>query len=165
MKKAKIIVKTLLAGLLIAALCGCVRNKRFDYSELNLRLRETAPAYCFDDTSLLFDGEVYFCCYSFAGDNDTLLTLKEDKTGFLERITLTMNSPPGNEGYEAFQSFALALAQVFIPDAETNRLCEETGLFDTCLLRENTLLTFSQGFWSAALLGTDVSVTFILSYG
>lgn len=145
--------------------CGCVRNKRFDYSELNLRLRETAPSFCFNDASLLSDGEAYFCFFSFACENDTLLTLKEDETGFLERITLTMDGPPGREGYESFQAFALALAQVFIPDAEINRLCEETGLYDTPLLRENTLLTFSQGFYFAALLATDVSVTFVLKYG
>ena len=145
--------------------CGCVRNKRFDYSELNLRLSRTAPEFCFDDASLLFDGEMYFCFYSFSGENDTLFTLKEDETGFLERVTLTTDGPPGREGYEDFQSFALALAQVFIPDAETDRLCKETGLYDTPLLRENTLLTFTQVFYSAALLATDVSVTFVLQYG
>ena len=165
MKKTSVIAFAALAALFPALLCGCVKNKRFDYSELNLRLRKTAPAFCFDETSLYFHDGAYFCFYSFSEDDDILLALNEDENGKLDRITLTLRGATDAAARDSFCAFAAALAEVFIPEAETQRLLEETGLYDPVRARAHTLLTFTQGFYSAALFSTAMGETFLLEYG
>ena len=165
MKKTSVLSFVVLALLLPALLCGCVKNKRFDYSELNQRLRKTAPAFCFDETSLYYRDGAYFCFYSFTEEDDMLLALNEDENGKLKRITLTLRAGAGAAARETFCAFAAALSGIFIPEADTQRLQQETGLFDPARARQNTLLTFTQGFYSAALFSTAMGETFLLEYG
>ncbi len=108
---------------------------------------------------------VYYRTLSINKEEDTLLTLKEDETGRLQRITLTLCSPYGGAGSDIFREYALALAQAFIPAADLSRLREETGLDDPEALRAHTLLQYRQGVsYRASLFGTDVSVSFVLEY-
>ena len=165
MKKPSVFACVALVLLLPTLLWGCVKSKRFDYSELNLRLRETVPAFCFDETALCFHDGAYFCFYSFSEEDDMLLALKEDETGKLERITLTLRTDAEEAARETFCAFASALSEIFIPEAEMQRLQQETGLLDPARARHSTLLTFTQGFYSAALFSTAMGETFLLEYG
>ena len=97
MKIWKRLLKYAACGLMLTLalpLTGCVKDKRFDYTELNVRLEETAPQFTFTYTDLFFADGVYYCYYSFSAPEDALLTMKEDQDGKLDRVTLTLAAFP-----------------------------------------------------------------------
>ena len=167
MKRAKKLYQTgavLLAVLLALPLFGCVRDKRFDYSELNLRLRERSPAYGFAEADLFFADDVYYCLYTLEQPDDVLLTMRQDAEQKLVRVTLTLAAPPEDGRFDAFRQFALALAEVFIPDADTDALRESLQLDDPAGMRQKTLCEYTQGFYSASAFAAEKAVCVILRY-
>ena len=150
--------------LLLLPLAGCVKDKRFDYSELNFRLRETEPRFTFADTDLFYADGVYYCYYSLGEAEDALLTMKEDAEGKLERVTLTLAAPPTDPRFDDFREFALALAEIFIPGADTEAIRAATNLDFPAVLLQQTLSTYCNGFYSAAAFACEPAVSFILRY-
>jgi hypothetical protein len=159
------ITAALLTAAALCALCGCQRDRRFGYAELARRLRQTAPRFAFAETDLFFTGNAWRCRYSLAGENDTLLSLKEDEKGRLEQITLAALLRPEDADFTLFGDFAAALAEVFIPDADTQRLREETGLDAPELLHEKMLLRSRDGFYGATVFAVPQGTVFVLRYG
>lgn len=149
---------------ILLSLAGCVKDKRFDYSELNYRLREKAPQFSFRETDLFYADGVYYCYYSLGETEDTLLTMKEDAEGKLDRVTLTLAAPPTDARFEDFRNFALALAEIFIPAADTEAIRAAANLDSPALLLQQTLSTYSNGFYSAAAFAGEPAVSFILRY-
>ncbi len=167
MKFWKTILKIAAAALILSILpplCGCARDKRFDYTELNVRLREIAPQYAFTYTDLFYADGVYYCYYSFTEPEDALLTMKEDADGRLDRVTLTLAAPPTDPRWETCRDFALILAEIFIPEADTEAIRAETRLDDPAAMLEHTLSTYTNGFYSAAAFAAEPAVSFILRY-
>ena len=167
MKIWKILRKTvvfLLIPALALPLAGCVKDKRFDYTELNLRLASLAPAYAFEITDLFFADGVYYCYYSFSQPEDALLTMKEDGDGRLERVSLALAAPPTDPRFEQFREFALALAAAFLPDADPADVSEKTALDAPEAMLEHTLCRWTDGFYAAASFAAAQATCFILTY-
>ena len=167
MKIWKRLLKYAACGLMLTLalpLTGCVKDKRFDYTELNVRLEETAPQFTFTYTDLFFADGVYYCYYSFSAPEDALLTMKEDQDGKLDRVTLTLAAPPTDPRYADFRDFALALAEIFIPEADVETISAETGLDDPAAMLERTLSAYTNGFYSAAAFAAQQATCFILEY-
>ena len=68
----------LAALLLCLPLASCARNVRFDYSELNIRLREADDAFCFRETELLYADSTYYAFYAVDGATGRM-TAREEK--------------------------------------------------------------------------------------
>ena len=167
MKIWETVRKTALFALILALalpFCGCTRDKRFDYTELDLRLEELAPQFAFRCEDLFFADGVYYCYYSLGAPNDALLTAKEDADGRLDRITLTLAAPPTDPRFADFRAFALALAEIFIPEADTAAICEKTKLDAPAAMLEQTLGCCRSGFYSAAAFAAPEATCFILQY-
>ncbi len=163
LKKAqKYAIFVLLPALLLAS--GCVKDKRFDYSELALRLAQIDAAYAFSDSDLFFADGVYYCYYSLGQADDTLLTVKEDAEGKLDRVTLALAAPPTDARYEAFRDFALALAEVFIPNADKEAIRAQMHLDAPDEMLAHTLSSYGNGFYSASVLAVPQGVCFLLEY-
>ncbi len=163
LKKAqKYAIFVLLPALLLAS--GCVKDKRFDYSELALRLAQIDAAYAFSDSDLFFADGVYYCYYSLGQADDTLLTVKEDAEGKLDRVTLTLSAPPTDARFGAFRDFALTLAQVFIPEADLKALREKTNLDAPGALLKQTVSYYTNGFYSAAVFAAAQGTCFVMRY-
>ena len=150
---------------ILAACCSCVSDKRFDYSELNIRLGKSAPRYVFSESGMFCSGGVYYCYYSLNAENDMLLTLKEDEKGKLNRISLTLDIESFEESAGDFSLFSLALAEIFIPDADMDSLARETGIKDFSLYSSDVMKSYAQGFYKAALFGSREAACFMLFYG
>ena len=163
LKKAQIsVVFLLLSALLLSA--GCVKDKRFDYSELALRLAQADEAYAFRESDLFFADGIYYCYYSLGEADDTLLTMKEDADGKLDRVTLTLSAPPTDARYDAFRDFALTLAEIFIPDADTEAIREKTNLDAPEALLKQTVTYYTNGFYSAAVFAAQQGTCFVMRY-
>ena len=163
LKKAqKFVVIGLLPALLLAA--GCVKDKRFDYSELALRLAQIDETYAFSESDLFFADGIYYCYYSLGAADDTLLTMKEDADGKLDRVTLTLSAPPTDARYGAFRDFALTLAEIFIPEADLKALREKTNLDSPEALLKKTVSYYTNGFYSAAVFAARQGTCFVMKY-
>lgn len=150
---------------LILGLSSCVKDKRFDYSELNIRLKNVSPEFVFDETELFYSDSVYYIYYSLNSENDMLLTLKEDEKMKLERITLTLDAEKADMSGETFKKFALTLADIFIPELNVNALIEATGIDDVSSYTTDIMKSFSEGFYKAVLFCSGEAACFMLLYG
>ena len=167
MKIWKLVRKTVLFALVFALALpfwGCTRERRFDYTELGVRLAERDTRFAFRCEDLFFADGVYYCYYSLGAPGDALLTAKEDADGRLDRVTLTLAAPPTDARFPAFREFALALAEVFIPEADAAEICEKTNLDAPEAMLEHTLGCCRCGFYSAAAFAVPQATCFILQY-
>jgi|GEM_PF-6315937 len=150
---------------LLSGLASCVREKRFDYSELNIRIKKEAPEYSFREKELFYSDGVYYMYYSLHSENDMLLTLKEDENKKLKRITLTMDAEKAELSADDFYSFSKLLSELFIPELNVEALEEATGLSDTSLYTSERMESYTQGFYKAVLFCSCEAACFILLYG
>ena len=163
MKESSKTAAALLLAALTFCLCGCVRDERFDYSELNVRIGELGERYRMDETKLYFSDDVYYYYYSLTEENDILLTLKEDETKRLERITLTCDETD-TAAADDFYALAILLARVFIPGADIAALREETCMDDPAELKAKTICTYASGAYRASLFASGNVRCFMLFY-
>ena len=167
MKIRKIMPKLTAAGLILLLLIpfsGCVRDERFDYSELNLRLAELGERFSFDEETLFFADGVYYCYYTLGEPEDALLTMKEDADGKLDRVTLALAAPPTDARYGIFKDFALALTEVFIPNADKEAIRAQMHLDAPDEMLARTLSSYGNGFYSASVLAVPQGVCFMMEY-
>lgn len=162
MKKSGIMAP-LLVLLVSLTLASCARDRRMDYSELNIRIGEINPNCVFDESALFYSNGVYYSFYSLNGENDMLLTMREDEEGKLDRITLTLNGEK-KESLDVFSELSLILAEIFIPETDRSALSEKTGIASAAVFSE-TVNKYEQGFYSAVLFGSPDAPVFILTYG
>lgn len=158
----------LAALLLCLPLASCARNVRFDYSELNIRLREADDAFCFRETELLYADSTYYAFYAVNGEDGMLLTMRGDETGLLDRVTLTLDAD-AKEAAGTFVSFAEALARVFIPGVDMDALREKTGLPDAASGAFDGLFRgipgrYETGFYRAELIPGNEGCVFAVEY-
>ena len=177
----------LAALLLCLPLASCARNVRFDYSELNIRLREADAAYGFRETELFYADSTYYAFYAVdratgrmtareekgqmtvtEGETGMLLTMREDGTGLLDRVTLTLDAD-AEEAAPTFVAFAEALAGVFIPGVDMDALREKTGLPDAASGAFDGLFRgipgrYETGFYRAELIPGNEGCVFAVEY-
>ena len=176
------------ALLLCLPLTACARNARFDYSELKLRLAEADGAFAFDETDLFFADGTYYAFYAVdgatgrmtareeekgqmtvtEGEAGMLLTMREDGTGLLDRVTLTLDAD-ARDAAPTFVAFAEAIARVFIPGADMDALREKTGLPDADTTDFDGLFAgtpgrYETGFYRASLIPGNEGVVFVVEY-
>ena len=163
MKKTSKMPAIALLLALTVCLGGCVRDERFDHSELNVRIAEQNEKYRMDETRIFFSDSVYYYYYSLSGENDMLLTLKEDETKRLERITLTYDETDKDAAAD-FYALAAILAGVFIPRADLTALRAQTCMDDPAALKAKTLCTYSAGAYKASLFAAGDIRCFMLFY-
>ena len=77
MQKKEKLCSLFLVLLLALPLAGCVKDKRFDYSELNIRLQKADPAFAFDETSMFFAENVYYCYLSLSDEEELDAAIKK----------------------------------------------------------------------------------------
>ena len=164
MKNMRIFAVIPLLFALLLPFAACAKEKRFDYSELNLRLTALMPAAAIDESALFYADGIYYYYYTLASEHDTLLTMKEDASGRLERVTLTADETALNTAFDSFRTLSLALAEVFIPEADTEALRAGVSFDDMEYLSAHTLCTYTQGFYKASLFLTSQTVCFMLLY-
>ena len=76
----------------LSGLVGCTRDERINAAEFERRLTK------YDERCAFFDGEVfyrkptYYTYYSFACERDVLLTVRHDKYGRVDRVTVTADA-------------------------------------------------------------------------
>ncbi|MCH5197619.1 MAG: hypothetical protein J1E34_01825 [Oscillospiraceae bacterium] len=164
----KIIKKIVIFAVILSVVLSfssCVKDKRFDYSELNIRLKKDAPEFVFDESEIFFSDSVYYVYYSLNSEDDMLLTLKEDERMKLERITLTLDSKKAEESGETFRKFALALANIFIPELNESALIDATGINDVSSYTSDIMKSYTEGFYKAVLFCSGEAACFMLLYG
>lgn len=150
---------------LVFSFSACVKDKRFDYSELNLRLGKEAPEFVFDENGLFCSDGVYYVFYSLCSEDDMLLTLKEDEKGRLTRVCLTLDAEKAEKGADAFSRLSLALAKIFIPELDTVKMLEETGLGEFTAGGGDGMKSHVYGFYTAVLFKCEEGACFMLTYG
>lgn len=150
--------------LLCLLLCACEKDRRFDYSELNIRIGEENQKYVFDEASLFYSNGIFYSYYSLNDENDMLLTMREDEEGKLDRITLTLDAAKADTGGD-FSALSLILAKIFIPDAPMDILSDATGITSGDAIFGEVVNKYEQGFYSAVLFGSPDAPVFILTYG
>lgn len=143
---------------------GCRRNSRFDYSELSRRLGEVNESFSFRESDLFFSDGTYYVYYGFTAENDMLLTLKEDETGLLSEVTLSLDGDCP-DAVPIFRTFSLVLADLFIPDVDGTALAAELGLDIPDEILSARTARCACGFYRADFFGTEQGAVFALKYG
>lgn len=164
MKKLQIYGAILLIIAIFLSFVSCAKEDRFDYSELNLRLTSLMPSAQIDESALFFSDDTFYYYYSLVSEHDTLLSLRQDADGLLDRVSLTADEMVLNTAYDVFRTLSLALAEAFIPQADTDALREGVCFDDQEALRAKILCTYTQGFYKASLFYTPAAVCFMLRY-
>ena len=147
----------LLAALLLGA---CRREARFDFLELNARLRAADKSFCFPEDAVFYKDGTYYVYCSLQSENDALLSMREDEDGRLDRISLTLTAED-RDAAQRFAAFSRLLAGLFIPDCDLDALCAQTGLDDAALFQE-TMRAFTQDRYTAVLFGSQTAACFFV---
>ena len=116
----------------LSCFVGCTREERINVAELERRMAK------YDERCGFFDGEVFYCkptyytYVSAANDGELLLTVRHDKYGRIDRVTVTCNEPNGDT--DVFLTVCGAAAAALLPDGEsTDEILRLSGLLDPSL--------------------------------
>lgn len=116
----------------LSSLVGCTRDERINAAEFERRLTK------YDERCAFFDGEVfyrkptYYTYYSFASERDVLLTVRHDKYGRVDRVTVTADAESAFEDDGGFLLVCGAVAAALLPpDSDTAAVLDSSGLYDS----------------------------------
>ena len=144
-------------------LSSCAAGERFDYSELNLRLKKRAPEFVFSEERLFLANGVWYAWYGEEGEETMLLTMREDEEKNLDRLTLALCRPtPGNVA--DFIRLASVLTEIFIPNAAAEEIGDAVGFTSPEVVTGDVLRQWKKGFYRAVLWGSDLSPVLVLEY-
>lgn len=156
--RALVLLLCLLPPLLFA---GCVRAGRADFPAFAAALRKADPAAGFSENEAFFADGTYYVYYSLRSPHDTLLALREDAHGKLDRFSLTIAADSADAA-DDFVRLCGALAAQFCPACDPAALLSAAGVAPDALFRD-ALTSAVQGRYTAALnassLGACFSVT------
>ena len=162
--KTQKITACLLGVILLLCCSGCTRDARFGIQELSHRLEERDERYGFSSEGISFSNEFYHIPFSFAGEQDVLLSCKEDADGRLLQLLLTTDKERAPQ--EEYIAFAKTLIAVFfgVDDYEAAAIAEEAGLTGTEVLFSDCTGKAERERYSFTFFSTPLSVTAILTY-
>ena len=90
-----------------------------------------------------------------------LLTMREDDEGKLDRLTLALGE---KQAAGDFMLLASALAQIFIPGADTAAIDAETGFLQPSAVLGNGVGVWREGFYSLSLWASPDMPVVVLEY-
>lgn len=145
----------------LSGLVGCTRNERINAAEFERRLTK------YDERCAFFDGEVfyrkptYYTYYSFACERDVLLTVRHDKYGRVDRVTVTADAESAADINGAFALVCSAAAYALLPsDCDIASVLSAAGLFDVSSADNAGFSEFTAGKTSFWVFRGRGSVTF-----
>lgn len=159
--------KKLLSVLLIFSVCMafscCNRENRFSFPELIRRVEDG-----FDCTELSLenaffsDGE-WFLFVSACGENDMLITAKEnEQSKFLESVSVSVTEMGYDGQKEAYIKLIEAVASAFIFDADIKKLLEGVKLYeDSAVFSEDTYF-YEEGRFSLSFFNADIGSAMLI---
>ena len=156
---------TAVVCVLILLLCaGCARSERFGMQELSNRLAETDERYGFSLEGISFSNNFYHIPFSFAGEQDVLLSCKEDEDGRLLQMLLTSDKERAPQ--EDYIAFTKTLISVFfgVDEFEAAAIAEEAGLTGTQVLFTDCTGKTERDRYSFTFFSTPLSITAIFTY-
>lgn len=165
MKSKQQRITSILLCMVLFFLCGgCTGDARFGMQELSKRLAEQDERYGFSLEGISFSNDFYHIPFSFASEQDVLLSCKEDPDGRLLQILLTTDKERAPQ--EDFLNLTKTLIAVFfgVDEFEATAIAQEAGLTDTAVLFSDHTSTATKGRYSFTFFSTPLSVTAILKY-
>lgn len=144
--------------------CSCTREDRFDYSELSIRLEKQNDAFAFNDENIFYSQQVYYTYYSFDGEDDVLLTAKEDTDGSLIRITLSVWGSASEKTVSAYLDFCSALKTVFIPEERFEEVFEPKELLVSCNIFSDIVESSQTTNYTAQFFSSELGAVYVLSF-
>ena len=150
-------------ALLAAALllfCGCQREPRFDFLELNARLRSEDRAFGFPEKEVFRADGAYYVYYSFQAPHDVLLTMHADDDRLLDRVSAAIAADHADAAAD-FVALCFTLARVFIPSCNETELQAALRPQTDALFRES-MRVYEQGRYVAVWYASESGACFFI---
>lgn len=157
-------IALILCILCIFPLSSCKKEDRFDLSELKIRLEKINGKYSFDYEDIFFSDSVFYIYYSFAEENDVLMTVKEDSELKLIRISAALWRTENEESLAEYERFCEVLTQVFVSEKQRDGLVEETGLFSDGVLFTDFVATVRKTDYTARAFSSEFGAVYVLEF-
>lgn len=145
-------------------LSSCKKEDRFDLSELKIRLEKINEKYSFAYEDIFFSDSVYYIYYSFAEENDVLLTAKEDSELKLMRISAALWRTENEESIAEYERFCEVLTLIFVSQKEREGLMAETGLFADSVLFTDFTATVRKTNYTARAFSSEFGAVYVLEF-
>lgn len=158
-------IKASLISLLAAVLMlfsGCTVTGPKNIYLLGKALRDADESFFPDDDAAFCRGSEYWFCYSFSGEDDTVLKLRLDRFGGIERATVCMRRVPEPD-LAVFERLCTAAADFLLAPGEASEAADKTGLCrgELYFTETSSECAFDDG--DAMFLSTPYSVSFTVS--
>ena len=157
-------ISLILCIVCILPFSSCKREDRFDLSELNIRLERADKKYTFDYENIFFSDSVFYIYYSFAEENDVLMTVKEDSELKLIRISAALWRTANEESIAEYERFCEVLTQVFVSEKQREGLLEETGLFSDGVLFSDFVSVTEKTDYTARAFSSEFGAVYVLEF-
>lgn len=130
-KNRRIFTAILIVFFSLSFFTACTREERINVAELERRMAK------YDENCSFLDGEVFYCkptyytYFSFESEQDVLLTVRHDKYGRVDRVTVTSDAGGSVEEDCRYALVCRCVAASLLPTgSDADAVLSSAGLFD-----------------------------------